>query len=138
MTLGWNRRLSTTILNGFRFNVTRWSYNQITSSSQTNFGIPFYNIFDFNSAQGGPNGLPGCCINAGAGRGGTPPAIFSQSKFDFRDTVSKFMGAQRLKFGVDIGKNLNNNNEQGSTRPLFQFSSFIAWPNHAPKSQPIT
>ena len=138
MTFGWNRTLSTTILNDFRFNVTRWSYNQITSSSQTNFGIPFYNIFDFNSAQGGPNGLPGCCINAGAGRGGTTPAIFSQSTFDFRDTVSKFMGAQSLKFGVDIGKNLNNNNEQGSARPLFQFSSFMDWANDAPQFEAIT
>jgi hypothetical protein len=138
LTFGWNRTLTTTMLNDFRFNITRWSYNQIASSTNTDFGIPFYNIFDFNSAVGGPNGVPGCCINAGAGRGGTTPAIFSQTTFDFRDTVSRFVGAQNLKFGVDIGKNLNNNNEQGGARPLFQFSSFMDWANDAPQFEAIT
>jgi outer membrane receptor protein involved in Fe transport len=138
MTFGWNRTLNPTMLNDFRFNITRWSYNQVTSSSQTNFGIPFYNVFDFNSAVGGPNGLPGCCINAGATRGGTTPGIFSQNTFDFRDTVSKFFGAHSFKFGVDIERNQNNNNEQGGARPLFQFSSFMDWANDAPQFEAIT
>ena len=138
ITVGWNHTISTTMLNDARFNFTRWSYDQVASSSATNFGIPFYNVFDFNSAVGGPNGLPGCCINAGAGRGGTTPGIFSQNTFDFRDTFTKFLGQQSIKLGVDIQKNQNDNNEQGGARPLFQFSSFMDWANDAPQFEAIT
>jgi hypothetical protein len=138
LAVGWNRTLSASMLNDFRFNITRFSYNQVTSSASTDFGIPFYNVFDFNSAVGGPNGLPGCCINAGAARGGNTPGVFSQNTFDFRDTFSKFWGTRTIKFGVDIQKDQNDNNEQGGARPLFQFSSFMDWANDAPQFEAIT
>ena len=138
MTVAWNHTFGPSMLNDARFNATRWSFNQVTSSASTNFGIPFYNIFDFNSAQGAPNGLPGCCINAGATRGGTTPGVFAQNTFDFRDTFSKLWRGHFFKFGVDIGKNQNNSNEQGGARPLFQFSSFMDWANDAPQFEAIT
>jgi outer membrane receptor protein involved in Fe transport len=132
LTFGWNRTFSTTLLNDFRFNVTRWSFNQVTSSSNTNFGIPFYNVFDF--------GIPGfgCCLNAGATQGGNTPGIFAQTTVDFRDTVTKLFGNHSIKFGVDIDKNFNNNNEEGGARPLFQFSSFLDFANDAPQFESIT
>jgi Carboxypeptidase regulatory-like domain len=138
MTLGWDRTLGSSMVNEARFNVTRWSFNQVASSASTNFGIPFYNVFDFNSEVGAPNGLPGCCINAGASRGATTPGIFSQNTFDFRDTFSKAMGVHLLKFGVDIAKDQNESNEQGGARPVFQFSSFMDWANDAPQFERIT
>ena len=138
MTVGWDRTIGSTMLNDLRLNVTRWSYNQVASSASTDFGIPFYNVFDFNSAVGAPNGLPGCCINAGATQGGTTPGIFAQNTYDLRDTFSKTFGSHSLKFGGDIGKDQNNNNEEGGARPLFQFSSFLDWANDAPQFEAIT
>lgn len=138
MTGGWDRPFGSSMVNNARFNLTHWSYNQVTSSASTDFGIPFYNIFDFNSAVGAPNGVPGCCINAGAARGGTTPGVFSQTTYDFRDTFSKAMGVHLIKFGGDLAKDLNDNNEQGGARPLFQFSSFMDWANDAPQFESIT
>ncbi len=40
-TIGWTRTFGATLLNDLRANVTRWDYNQVASSSNTNFGIPF-------------------------------------------------------------------------------------------------
>lgn len=138
MTLGWDRTIGPTMLNDLRFNFTRWSFNQVTSSPSTDFGIPFYNIFDFNSAVGAPNGLPGCCINAGVARAAVTPGVFEQNTYDFRDTFSKTFGVHSLRFGVDIAKDQNNSNEQGNARPLFQFSSFMDWANDAPQFEAIT
>jgi hypothetical protein len=132
LTFGWSRTINSTLLNDLRFNVTRWSFDQVASSTQTNFGIPFYNVFDFNGTGFG------CCLNIGAQRGGTTPGILTENTFDFRDTVTKIWGRHSIRFGGDIGKNQNNSNEQGGARPLFQFSSFLDFANDAPQFEAIT
>ena len=131
-TIGWTRTFGATLLNDLRGNITRWDYNQVASSSSTNFGIPFFNIFDF-----GGSGV-GCCINAGAAQGGDTPGIFAQNTYDFRDTVTKIWGNHTIRFGGDLQKDQNNNNEEGGARPLFQFSSFLDWANDAPQFEAIT
>jgi outer membrane receptor protein involved in Fe transport len=145
MTVAWDRTIGPSMLNDARFNVTRWSYNQVASSASTDFGVPFYNIFDFNNCVASTDpkanclhGVPGCCINAGATRGATTPGVFAQNTYDFRDTFSKLLGRHALKFGVDVAKDQNNSNEQGGARPLFQFSSFLDWANDAPQFEAIT
>ncbi len=137
-TIGWTRTFGPTLLNDLRANVTRWDYNQVASSSSTNFGIPFYNVFDFGIAP--PAGEPnfGCCLNAGATQGGDTPGIFAQNTYDLRDTVTKIWGNHTLRFGGDLQKDQNNNNEEGGARPLFQFSSFLDFANDAPQFEAIT
>ena len=53
-TIGWTRTITSTLLNDLRANVTRRrNYNQVASSSNTNFGIPFYNDFRLRRGIGG-------------------------------------------------------------------------------------
>ena len=130
-TIGWTRTITSTLLNDLRANVTRWNYNQVASSSNTNFGIPFYNVFDFGAGLGAG-------LNLGAAQGGDTPGIFAQNTYDLRDTVTKIWGRHTLRFGGDFQKDQNNNNEEGGARPLFQFSSLLDWANDAPQFEAIT
>ena len=41
------------MLNEFRANFTRWAYDQRQPVGLTNFGIPQYELFDFDISAGG-------------------------------------------------------------------------------------
>jgi outer membrane receptor protein involved in Fe transport len=132
LTGSWNWTISTTLLNEARANFTRWSFDQVASSVTTNFGIPRFNVFDFD--------VPGfgCCIVLGADRGGNTPGILAQNTFEFRDTLSKVYRTHAFKFGLEIRKEYNNSNESGGARPLFQFEKFLNFANDAPQFEAIT
>ena len=68
-SIGWTRPIGSNMVNQARANLTRWYFNQISSSSGTNFGVPFYNVFDFanpsvplNDPTAAAQPL-GCCLN---------------------------------------------------------------------------
>ncbi|HVF50580.1 MAG TPA: TonB-dependent receptor [Pyrinomonadaceae bacterium] len=129
-TATWTRVLSSNMLNEARFNFTRFAFNQVESSEGTNFGIPFFNIFDFDTPVR-------CCMNIGAERGGTTPGIFAQNTYEFSDTLRVTSGNHALAFGAIVRKEQDNNNLQGGARPLFQFSSFLNFANDAPQFESI-
>jgi outer membrane receptor protein involved in Fe transport len=123
LTFLYNRILSPTTLNEARFNFTRFAFDEVASSSETNFGIPRIEI---------ENVLRSGRIRFGANQAETTPGIFSESTFEFRDVLSKVVGDHALKFGGEFRKELNDDNLNGASRPLFTFAGPFNFANDAP------
>jgi Carboxypeptidase regulatory-like domain/TonB dependent receptor len=121
-TLTYTRVLSATMVNEARINATRFAFNEIESSINTNFGIPRIEI----------ENLPGNRIRFGAPYSETTPGIFAENTYEFRDTLRKLAGNHALSFGVEIRKEQDNNNLIGGARPLFTFAGLFNFANDAP------
>jgi hypothetical protein len=130
VTVTWIRTISPTMLNEARGNFTRFAFDQVANSQTANFGIPRFNIFDFDTPI--RNGF-----TIGAPRSATTPGIFAQNTYEFRDTLTKVMGNQSLKFGGEIRREQDNNNLSGGSRPLDQFAGFWNFANDAVQFQEI-
>ncbi|MFP5265653.1 MAG: TonB-dependent receptor domain-containing protein [Blastocatellia bacterium] len=124
-TATWIRTVSAKVLNEARANFTRFSLDQVSDSTDTNFGIPRIEV----------EGLPlpgGERIRLGAPREESSPGVFSQNTFEVRDTLSVLRGNQALKFGVEARKEQDNNNLVGGARPVFSFSGLFNLANETP------
>lgn len=123
VTFLYNRTISTTLLNEARFNFTQFAYDEVQSSNETNFGIPRLEI---------ENLLKTDRIRFGANQAETTPGIFSEKTFEFRDVLSKVMGNHALKAGGEYRRELNNDNLNGASRPLYTFAGLFNFANDAP------
>jgi carboxypeptidase family protein/TonB-dependent receptor-like protein len=128
--VSWNYTVSPRILNEARFNYTRFSSDQLSESSNVNFGIPRVEVENHLPAAAGR-------IRWGADRQETTPAIFAQNTFDFRDVVSLSLGNIAAKYGVEIRREQNNNSLLGGARPLYSFSGLFNLANDTPVFQRI-
>jgi hypothetical protein len=128
-TLGWTRTITSSLLNEARFNFTRFAFDQTTPTGSTNYGIPQIELFDFDIGGFGNAGTGGTLL--GIGQAGTTPGKLAENTFDFRDTVNWIRGNHGLKFGVDITREQNNDNEPGFERPLYQFRGLLNFANDA-------
>ena len=120
----YNKTLSPTLLNEARFNFTKFAFNEVESSQETNFGIPrveIENVFKDGSR-----------IRFGANQAETTPGIFSEKTFEFRDVVSNVRGNHGFKFGGEFRKELNDDNLNGASRPLYTFGGLFNFANDAP------
>jgi hypothetical protein len=120
----YNRIFSPTLVNEARFNFTKFAFNELESSDQTNFGIPRIEV----------EGMfrDGSRIRFGAPQAETTPGVFSEKQFEFRDIVSKVRGNHALRFGGEYRRELNDNNLNGSSRPLYSFVGLFNLANDAP------
>jgi hypothetical protein len=98
---GWNRTLSTSMLNELRF-----GYNKANSSAvQDPFGqggIPLNGVPDDPRIAGG---LAGINFSTGGYRLGSPdflPKYQFTQQYQFTDTLSWYRGAHQLKIGADL------------------------------------
>ena len=123
-TVLYNRTISSSLLNEARFNFTKFAFNEIESSSATNFGIPRVEI----------EGMlrDGSRIRFGAPQAETTPGIFSEKTFEFRDVLSYVRGNHGFKFGGEYRRELNDNNLNGASRPLYSFVGLFNFANDAP------
>ena len=119
----YNRTISPTLLNEARFNFTKFAYDEVESSNETNFGIPRLEI---------ENLLRDGRIRFGANQAETTPGIFSEKTLEFRDVVSNVHGNHGLKFGGEYRRELNDNNLNGASRPLYTFAGLFNFANDAP------
>jgi Carboxypeptidase regulatory-like domain/TonB dependent receptor len=127
LTITYNRVLSASMINEARVNATRFAFNELESSSTTNFGIPKIEIEAF--------GLPGALnkvIKFGAPYSETTPGIFAENTFEFRDTLRIVSGNHGLSFGVEVRKEQDNNNLLGAARPLFTMGGLWNFANDTP------
>lgn len=118
----WVRTLSSAMINEARVNATRFSFNEIESSSETNFGIPRIEI----------ENLPFDRIRFGANWSETTPGIFAENTFEFRDTLRWVRGNQAWSFGGELRKEQSNNDLSGGSRPLYTFAGLFNFANDAP------
>lgn len=122
-TVLYNRTISPTLLNEARFNFTKFAFNEVESSNQTNFGIPRIEIESL---------LRDGRIRFGANQSETTPGVFSEKTLEFRDVLSNVRGNHGLKFGGEFRREFNDNNLNGAARPLYTFASLFNFANDAP------
>ena len=121
-TIIYRRIISATSLNEARFNATRFAVDQVSDSSNTNFGIPRVEV----------EGLPFDRIRFGAPRGEGTPGIFAQNIFEFSDTLTKLIGNHGLKFGGVFRIEQDNSDLSGGARPIYSFSGLFNLANDTP------
>ncbi len=121
-TLTYVRTISPTTINEARVNGTRFAFNELNSSTGTNWGIPRIEIETY----------PRDRIRFGPPWAETTPGIFAQNTYEFRDTLRNSHGNHGLSFGVDINWEQNNNNLLGGSRPLYTFAGLFNFANDAP------
>src|SRR5467141_70281 len=125
-SIGWTRTISSLLVNEARFNATRFAFNQLQPTGNTNYGIPQIRLFDFDA---GGLGDPGTILGIPAS--GTTPGKLAENTFAFRDTLNWVHGSHSSKFGVEITREQNNDDESGFERPNYQFRGLLNFANDA-------
>ena len=118
----YNRLLSATKVNEFRFNYNKWRFNEVTANSDVDFGIPRLEV----------EGLPFDRIRFGADRSEGTPGIFSEGQMEFRDVFNWVIGNQGIKIGGEWRREMNENSLIGGARPLYSFVGLWNLANDAP------
>lgn len=121
----YTRTISSTMLNEFRFNTTKWGFNEIDSNPDSDFGVPRIEI----------EAVFGDRLRFGAPRGETTPGFFNQRQIDIRDTLTKIAGNHTLKFGVEYRREINTSGAPGGARPLYSFTRMWNFANGTPVYQ---
>jgi len=125
-TLGFTRTLSPVLVNEARVNFTRFAFDQVQPSGQTNYGIPQVELFDFDA-----NGLGDIGTLLGIAQSGTTPGNLAENTFAFRDTLNWVHRNHAFKFGGDITREQNNDDEVGFERPDYKFRGLLNFANDA-------
>ncbi|MGC1169214.1 MAG: carboxypeptidase-like regulatory domain-containing protein [Candidatus Acidiferrales bacterium] len=121
--LVWNHTFGPTLINEARFNVSRWYFDELASNPQEPWGLP----------EGTITGLPGALTGINnIVYGANPPGIFFKTGYNIRDTVTKVLNRQSLKFGVDIYKEQNTQVQSSGARPTYNFNDLWDFANDAP------
>lgn len=114
--------LSSSLVNEFRANLTRFGSNDFQLAETTSFAIPNIEV----------EGLPFDRIRFGRRRSETTPAIFSQTTFEFSDTLTKVVGNHALRFGGLYRREMDDNSLIGGSRPLLSFVGLFNLANDTP------
>jgi hypothetical protein len=125
--LTWARTISSNKTNEARFNATRFSFNEVESSTDTNFGIPHIEI----------ETLPFARLQWGAPWAETTPGIFSENTFEFRDTFRWLRGNHGWSIGGERRWEQDNNDLSGGSRPFYTFAGIFNFANDAPLFEQI-
>lgn len=123
----WSHVFSGSTVNEFRFNFTKWGYDEVEANPQANMGLPRVEI----------EAVWGDRLRFGFARADTTPGVFDQRQMDFRDTLSKMVGNHGLKFGVEWRKELNRSASVGGARPLYSFTRMWNFANGTPVYEAI-
>ena len=118
----YNRVISAKLFNAARINYSGFSYNEVASNPNSNFGIPRVEV----------EGLPFDRIRFGAPQGENTPGILSEKSVDFSDTLNWVLGSHALKFGAQLRLDFNNRNLIGGARPIFSFVGLFNLANDTP------
>jgi hypothetical protein len=127
-TVTYNRTISPTTLNEFRFNFTRFADDGVADASNVNFGIPRLEVEGL--------ALPDR-IRFGAPQSETTPAKLAQNQYELRDNLSRVMGNHALKFGAELRWEQDNNSLVGGSRPLYSFQGLFNLANDTPVFEQI-
>jgi len=118
----YNRTISATKFNQARFNYSGFSFNEVESNPNANFGIPRIEV----------EGLPFDRIRFGAPQGENTPGILSEKSIDFSDTFNWIIGSHALRFGTQLRFDFNNTSIIGGARPVFSFVGLFNLANDTP------
>jgi hypothetical protein len=120
--VSYTRIISSTTVNEARASATRFSFNELQSSAQTDFGLPRVEI----------EALPFDRIRFGPPWSETTPGVFSENTFEIKDVLRNVRGNHALSFGGELREEQDNNNLIGGARPLYSFTGLFNFANGAP------
>lgn len=115
----WDRTFSPSFLNEFRVNAAGWRWNEITSNPQSPVGFPTDRI-DLTG---------GITLNS---FGPNVGSIFDQWTYGFKDVATKIHGRHTIKFGGEVTRILNLQNNTSLGVPSYQFFNIWDFLNDAP------
>ena len=118
----YNRVISARMFNQARINYSGFSFNEVTSNPNANFGIPRIEV----------EGLPFDRIRFGAPQGENTPGILSEKSIDVSDTFNWVIGNHALKFGTQLRFDFNNTSIVGGARPIYSFVGLFNLANDTP------
>ena len=118
----YNRVISARLFNQARINYSGFSYDEVASNPNINFGIPRIEV----------EGLPFDRIRFGAPQGENTPGILSEKSIDFSDTFNWIIGSHALKFGTQLRFDFNDTSIIGGSRPVFSFVGLFNLANDTP------
>ena len=121
----WQHTFAPTLINEARFNVSRWYFNELTSNPQEPFGLPQSVL---NKSLGNIGGFTFVY-------GANGPGILYKTDYNIRDTATKVLGNQTLKFGVDIFRDQNTQVNAGGALPQYFFNNLWDFANDAPTQE---
>ena len=110
------------MFNEFRINFNNFSYNEVDSNPDANFGVPRVEV----------EGYPFDRIRFGVSRSESTPGIFNQSSFEIRNIFNMVVGNNNFKFGAEVRRETNDNSIIGGARPLYSFVGLWNLANDAP------
>jgi outer membrane receptor protein involved in Fe transport len=114
---------SSSLINEFRSNFTRYFDNQIKDAAgAVNFGIPYINI----------QNLPVNNVQYGVPQSPATPGIFAENTYEVRDAVTKNLGSHSVKAGAEYRWEQDNNNLSGNARPVYAMAGLFNFGNNAP------
>lgn len=123
----YTRTISSTMINEFRFNTTKWGFNEIDSNPDADFGLPRVEI----------EAIWGDRLRFGFPRAETTPGFFSQRQYDFRNVLTKIFANHTIKMGGEYRREVNNGSSPGGARPLYSFTRMWNFANGTPVFQSI-
>ncbi len=129
----YNRTISATKFNQARINYSGFSFDEVSSNPNTNFGIPRIEV----------EGLPFDRIRFGAPQNENTPGVLSEKSLDFSDTFNWIIGNHALKIGTQLRFDFNNTSIIGGARPVYSFVGLFNLANDTPifegiNASPIT
>ncbi|HWZ99727.1 MAG TPA: TonB-dependent receptor [Candidatus Dormibacteraeota bacterium] len=124
----WQHTFGASFINEARFNVSRWYFDEIASNPQEPFGLPQDVL---NNSLGNIGGFTFIFGTNG-------PGIFYKTSYNIRDTATKVIRNQTLKFGVDIYRDQNTDVGAGGALPQYFFNNFWDFANDAPIQENAT
>jgi len=123
----YTRTISNSMINEFRFNTTKWGFNEIESNPGVDFGLPRIEIEAIFSNR----------LRFGAPRAETTPGVFNQRQYDFRDILTKVFANHTIKMGGEYRREVNNSASPGGARPLYSFTKIWNFANGTPVFEAI-
>ncbi|HRH45232.1 MAG TPA: TonB-dependent receptor, partial [Pyrinomonadaceae bacterium] len=102
---------SSSWINEFRVNLTKFGYNELDTNPDANFGLPRIEI----------EGIFGDRLRYGINRSEATPGIFNEKQLHFKDTLTFLFGNHNVKFGGEYRRDLNGNSAAGGARPIYSF-----------------
>lgn len=118
----YNRTISATKFNQARFNYSGFSFDEVASNPNSNFGIPRIEIEQ----------VPFDRIRFGAPQNENTPGILSEKSVEFSDTFNWLIGNHAIKFGTQLRFDVNERSLIGGARPIFTFTGFFNLANDTP------
>ncbi len=118
----YNRVISAKLFNAARINYSGFSYDEVASNPNSNFGIPRIEV----------EGLPFDRIRFGAQQNDNTPGILSEKSVDLSDTFNWIIGSHALKFGTQLRFDFNSRSLIGGARPTLSFVGLFNLANDTP------